>query len=99
MRPSPRRLGRSALRSPGGDMMPWMFRHTKTGTLVGKRTWGGSVGLSFFNPDGQWGVANKGMAPDIEVGLDPKAVHDGHDPQLAGCDPPRRVAVALQQLK
>ena len=30
----------------GGDMMPWMFRHTKTGTLVGKRTWGGLVGLS-----------------------------------------------------
>jgi len=95
----------------GGDMMPWMFHHTRTGTLVGKRTWGGLVGLSqyptlmdggtvtapnygFFNPDGQWDVENKGTPPDIEVELEPKPVHDGHDPQLE-----RAVAVALQQLK
>jgi len=95
----------------GGDMMPWMFHHSKTGTLVGKRTWGGLVGLSayptlmdggtvtspnygFFNPDGQWDVENKGTSPDIEVELDPKSVHDGHDPQLE-----KAVAVALQQLK
>jgi tricorn protease len=95
----------------GGDMMPWMFRHTKTGLLVGKRTWGGLVGLSeyptlmdggtvtapnygFFNPDGQWDVENKGVAPDIEVELDPKLVHEGHDPQLE-----RAVAVALDELK
>ena len=32
----------------GGDMMPWMFRYTKTGTLVGKRTWGGLVGISQY---------------------------------------------------
>jgi tricorn protease len=28
----------------GGDLMPWMFKHRKVGTLVGKRTWGGLVG-------------------------------------------------------
>ena len=28
----------------GGDMLPWMFRKFKVGTLVGKRTWGGLVG-------------------------------------------------------
>jgi tricorn protease len=95
----------------GGDMMPWMFRHTKTGLLVGKRTWGGLVGLSeyptlmdggtvtapnyaFFNPDGQWDVENKGVAPDIEVELDPKLTREGHDPQLE-----RAVAVALEELK
>ena len=95
----------------GGDMMPWMFRHTKIGTLVGKRTWGGLVGISeyptlmdggtvtapnfgFFNPDGSWDVENKGVAPDIEVELDPKAMHEGHDPQLE-----RAVAVAMEQLK
>jgi tricorn protease len=95
----------------GGDMMPWMFHHSKVGTLVGKRTWGGLVGLSayptlmdggtvtspnygFFNPDGQWDVENKGTSPDIEVEMDPKAVHEGHDPQLE-----RAVTVALQQLK
>ena len=95
----------------GGDMMPWMFRHTKTGMLIGKRTWGGLVGLSeypalmdggtvtspnygFFNPEGQWDVENKGVAPDIEVELDPKLVREGHDPQLE-----RAVAVALDELK
>ena len=95
----------------GGDMMPWMFRHNKTGTLVGKRTWGGLVGIDqypalmdggtvtapafgFFNPDGQWDVENKGVAPDVEVELDPKLVHEGHDPQLE-----RAVAIALEQLK
>ena len=95
----------------GGDMMPWMFHHSKVGTLVGKRTWGGLVGLSayptlmdggtvtapnygFFNPDGQWDVENKGTSPDIEVDMDPKLVHEGHDPQLE-----KAVQVALQQLK
>ncbi len=29
----------------GGDMMPWMFRKTGVGQLVGKRTWGGLVGI------------------------------------------------------
>ncbi|HMI59353.1 MAG TPA: PDZ domain-containing protein, partial [Puia sp.] len=29
----------------GGDMLPWMFRKFKVGTLVGKRTWGGLVGI------------------------------------------------------
>jgi tricorn protease len=95
----------------GGDMMPWMFHHTGTGTLVGKRTWGGLVGIGaypplmdggtvtspdfgFFNPDNQWDVENKGTPPDVEVEMDPKAVHEGHDPQLE-----RAVQVALEQLK
>jgi len=33
----------------GGDAMPWMFRQTKIGPLVGKRTWGGLVG-HYTNP-------------------------------------------------
>ncbi len=95
----------------GGDMMPWMFHHNKVGTLIGKRTWGGLVGVGaypplmdggnvtapsfgFFNPDGQWDVENKGVTPDIEVELDPKLVHEGHDPQLE-----RAVTVAMQQMK
>jgi len=28
----------------GGDLMPYMFKRRKIGTLVGKRTWGGLVG-------------------------------------------------------
>jgi len=95
----------------GGDMMPWMFQHNKVGTLVGKRTWGGLVGVGaypplmdggnvtapsfgFFNPDGHWDVENKGITPEIEVELDPKMMHDGHDPQLE-----RAVQVALSQMK
>jgi tricorn protease len=95
----------------GGDMMPWMFRYTKTGQLVGKRTWGGLVGVSqypalmdggnvtspnfgFFSPKGQWDVENHGTPPDVEVELDPKAVRDGHDPQLE-----KAVAIALEEMK
>jgi len=29
----------------GGDAMPWYFRRAKIGPLVGKRTWGGLVGI------------------------------------------------------
>ena len=95
----------------GGDLMPWMFRHTHIGTLVGKRTWGGLIGVSqyptlmdggavtapnfgFFSPAGVWDVENHGVAPDVEVEQDPKAVHDGHDPQLE-----RAVSVAMEQLE
>ena len=33
----------------GGDAMPWLFRKTGIGPLVGKRTWGGLVG-HYTNP-------------------------------------------------
>lgn len=29
----------------GGDALPWMFRERKIGPLVGKRTWGGLIGI------------------------------------------------------
>lgn len=32
----------------GGDLLPWMFREYKLGLLVGKRTWGGLVGILGF---------------------------------------------------
>jgi len=32
----------------GGDAMPWMFRKLGLGPLVGKRTWGGLVGIYDF---------------------------------------------------
>ncbi|HEX9128977.1 MAG TPA: PDZ domain-containing protein [Gemmatimonadaceae bacterium] len=32
----------------GGDMLPWMFRKLKMGPLIGKRTWGGLVGILGF---------------------------------------------------
>ena len=95
----------------GGDAMPWMFHYTKTGPLVGKRTWGGLIGISqypplmdggtvtapnfgFFSPEGQWDVENHGVAPDVEVEMDPKSVSEGHDPQLE-----KAVSLGLQQLE
>src|SRR5207248_8834688 len=29
----------------GGDLMPWLFRASKVGTLVGRKTWGGLVDI------------------------------------------------------
>jgi tricorn protease len=29
----------------GGDALPWLFKHNQLGPLVGKRTWGGLVGI------------------------------------------------------
>jgi tricorn protease len=34
----------------GGDAMPWYFRRARVGPLVGKRTWGGLVGISGYPP-------------------------------------------------
>ncbi len=39
----------------GGDAMPWMFRKLKIGPLIGKRTWGGLVGIFGFSQMGDKG--------------------------------------------
>jgi tricorn protease len=43
---------------------------------------------------GEWEVENQGIAPDVEVELDPKLVRQGHDPQLE-----KAVDVVLDLLK
>ena len=95
----------------GGDLMPWMFRRAQIGQLIGKRTWGGLVGIggyptlidggsvtaphfAFYTPEGQWEIENHGVAPDIEVEMDPKAWREGHDPQLE-----KAIEVVLSELK
>jgi tricorn protease len=95
----------------GGDALPWLFKQAKLGTLVGKRTWGGLVGIgaipvlmdgghvtspsvAFFSPKSEWDVENHGVDPDVAVEQDPKAVSEGHDPQLE-----KAVAIALEELK
>jgi tricorn protease len=94
----------------GGDMLPWMFRKFKVGTLVGKRTWGGLVGILGF-PEfidggvvtapnvGIWTkdgfiVENVGIPPDIEVEQTPSEVINGKDPQLE-----KAIEVALKELQ
>jgi tricorn protease len=47
----------------------------------------------FWTPSNQWEVENHGVAPDVEIDLDPKAVRDGHDPQLE-----RTVQLLLEEL-
>ena len=34
----------------GGDLLPWMFKRAKLGPVVGKRTWGGLVGIGGYPP-------------------------------------------------
>ena len=36
------------LAGSGGDYLPWLFRRTKLGPIVGKRTWGGLVGIGGY---------------------------------------------------
>ncbi|MCD4710778.1 MAG: PDZ domain-containing protein, partial [Bacteroidales bacterium] len=94
----------------GGDMLPYMFRKFNVGTLVGKTTWGGLVGILGFPElmDGGYVsapnvaiwtedgfiVENVGVAPDIEVEQTPADVIDGRDPQLE-----KAIEVVLEQLK
>jgi tricorn protease len=99
------------LAGSGGDAMPYYFRQQKVGKLVGKRTWGGLVGiggypqlldggvvtaphLAIWFPSGQWEVENHGVAPDVDVEMDPQAWRAGHDPQLE-----KAVALVLEELK
>ena len=46
-----------------------------------------------WNPNGTMDVENKGVAPDIEVDMDPAAVRQGHDPQLE-----KAVQVVMEEL-
>jgi tricorn protease len=93
----------------GGDMLPWMFHKFGVGTIIGKRTWGGLVGILGYPtlmdggvitaPNvGIWTkdgfvVENVGVSPDIEVEQTPADVIKGRDPQLE-----KAIQVALQQL-
>ena len=94
----------------GGDMLPWMFRKLEMGTLIGRRTWGGLVGVLGFPilMDGGsitapnlaiWTedgfiVENVGVPPDIEVEQWPADVIAGVDPQLE-----KAIEVVLEQLE
>ena len=40
------------------------------------------VRWALYGLEGQWEVENTGIAPDVDVDLDPAAVRQGHDPQL-----------------
>jgi len=109
--PGPKAMIVNEYAGSGGDYMPWMFRRAGIGPLIGKRTWGGLIGIggypvlidggtvtaphfAFYSPEGKWEVENHGVAPDIEIEMDPKAWREGHDPQLE-----KAVAVVMEALK
>ncbi|MDP8912186.1 MAG: PDZ domain-containing protein [Pseudomonadota bacterium] len=91
--------------SSGGDMLPWMFRQFGQGPLVGKRTWGGLVGIGptpLLMDGAQVTSPNVGFFSakrewDVENrGVEPDHVVE-QDPKLVaeGRDPQLDAAVAL----
>lgn len=93
----------------GGDLLPWMFRKEGLGPLVGRRTWGGLVGILGFPAllDGGFVTApnlaiwtedgfvveNEGVPPDVEVEQLPAQIIAGRDPQLE-----KAIEIALAEL-
>ena len=94
-----------------GDIFPYYFREAGLGPIIGKRSWGGVVGISGRGPlldggtvyvplsatnapDGEYIIEGHGVDPDIVVPQDPKAVSQGHDPQLE-----RGIAEVLARIK
>ncbi|WP_132051939.1 S41 family peptidase [Pseudocnuella soli] len=94
----------------GGDYLPFLFRQAKLGTLVGKTTWGGLVGILgypefidggvvtapnlAFFDENGFGIENVGTPPDIEVEQWPADVIAGRDPQLE-----KAIQVVMDELK
>ena len=95
-----------------GDLVTWRFKTSKVGPVIGKRTWGGVVGISGTLPFLDGGVLNKpefsrydvaGKAWVIEgVGVEPDIYVD-NDPakEYAGEDQQldKAIAVILDLLK
>ena len=94
----------------GGDYLPWMFRKEGLGKIVGKRTWGGLVGMLGFPAlmDGGyvtapnlafwdedgWRIENEGITPDISIDQLPSELAKGKDPQLD-----KAIELVLDELK
>ncbi|MCP9236239.1 S41 family peptidase [Lewinella sp. JB7] len=94
----------------GGDLFPYLWRQNELGPMIGKRTWGGLVGVLGFPEfiDGGsvtapnvafwdkdgYRVENEGVAPDIVVEQYPQEVMAGRDPQLE-----RAIEEVMRQLR
>jgi tricorn protease len=50
--------------------------------------------FSFYTPEGEFAIENEGVAPDIEIDLDPKAWREGKDTQLE-----RAISEVMEKLK
>src|SRR5262249_43546932 len=95
----------------GGDELPHYFRQTKAGLLIGKRTWGGLVGIGDYPPLMDGGIVTAPNAAfwfpsgnwEVENVGAPPDIEVEYDPQAvrAGHDPQleKAVEVVLDQLK
>ncbi|HVX41218.1 MAG TPA: PDZ domain-containing protein [Gemmatimonadaceae bacterium] len=95
----------------GGDLMPYMFKYRKVGTLVGKRTWGGLVHTADTPPfiDGGSAIAPRGgfFARDGKWAVENEGVAPDIDVEntpeavISGHDPQLEAAVteAMKELK
>jgi tricorn protease len=95
----------------GGDLLPWMFKHYKLGPVVGKRTWGGLVGVLGFPvlmDGGQVTAPNLGFWTAEEgFGVENVGVPPDHEVEMwpkdviAGRDPQleRAIELALEGLR
>jgi tricorn protease len=67
----------------GGDFFPWMFRQAKLGPLIGKRTWGGLVGIA-----GYYNLVDGGQVSSPEFAIYDRATgeiiaeNQGIDPDI-----------------
>ena len=88
----------------GGDALPWLFKKNGIGPLVGKRTWGGLVGIGGYPPlvDGgtvtapRWALYGTTGQWEVEnIGIAPD-IDVRQDPELVrqGHDPQLERAVA-----
>ncbi len=46
--PGPKVMLANEFSGSGGDLLPWMFKRKKIGPVIGKRTWGGLVGIGGY---------------------------------------------------
>lgn len=81
-----------------GEAFTEGFRRLKLGKVIGTRTWGGEIWLSFNNrqadngiataaelgvySDGKWLIEGHGVDPDMVVDNLPHETYEGKDPQL-----------------
>jgi tricorn protease len=95
-----------------GDLFPYRFRHYKLGPLIGKRSWGGVVGIRGSLPLLDGGTLNRPEFSRVDVagkewiieghGVDPDIVQD-NDPakEFAGTDEQltKGIEIILERLK
>lgn len=95
----------------GGDAMPYYFRQQKIGTLIGKRTWGGLVGITGYPPLMDGGMVTAPSVGFVDLNGEFRVENEGVAPDLEvewtpaevikGRDPQleKAVEVLLEEIK